>query len=103
MQMRKLLGNKLFKYIHQTTPIIIGGDFNDVWGTLNRHCMQAAGFLPVSKHASTFPAFMPMRQLDNIYYLGPIKFLHSFPGRIQIARQASDHLPLVADFKISIQ
>jgi endonuclease/exonuclease/phosphatase family metal-dependent hydrolase len=60
--------------------------------------MQPAGFLPVSKHACTFPAFMPVRQLDNMYYRGQINFLHSFPGRTEIARQASDHLPLIADF-----
>ncbi len=87
--------------MQQATPIIIAGDYNDVWGTLNRRCMQPADFTPVSKKARTFPAIMPIRQLDNMYYRGQIKLLHSFPGTIQLARQASDHLPLVADFEIS--
>lgn len=99
MQLRKVLNNKSFKHLHHITPTIVGGDFNDVWGTLNKHCMRPAGFSQVSKHASTFPAFMPVRQLDNMYYRGQMSFLHSFPGRTQVARQASDHLPLVAEFE----
>jgi len=102
MQLHKILNNKLFSHIHYTTPIIVAGDYNDVWGTLDRRCMQPAGFTPVSKKARTFPAIMPIRQLDNMYYRGSVKLLHSFPGTIQVARQASDHLPLVADFEISI-
>jgi len=102
MQAGKILNDNLFMNVHQTTPTIVGGDFNDVWGTLYKRCMAPAGFSPVSKHASTFPAFMPMRQLDNMYYRGQIKFIHSFPGRTDVAQQASDHLPLIADFDFPI-
>ncbi len=102
MQLRKILNSPVMKHVHHATPVIIGGDYNDVWGTLGKNVMIPAGFKPVSKKTNTFPAIMPVRQLDRIYYRGEQKCLHSFPGHSKIARQASDHLPLVADFELEI-
>lgn len=101
-QVHKILQNKSFKHMHYTTPTIIGGDYNDVWGSLGKQILQPAGYYPVSKKARTFPAFMPLRQLDNLYFRGPITLRHSFPGMIAVARQASDHLPLVADLDVEV-
>ena len=49
----------------------------------------------------TFPAFLPMRPLDRIYYRGNLRLDHSFASRTELARQASDHQPMVAEFVIS--
>lgn len=102
MQLRKILDSKAMKYIHKTTPVIIGGDYNDVWATLGKTIMIPSGFEAVSKKVNTFPAILPVRQLDHIYYRGELSCIHSFPGHSNIARQASDHLPLIADFDFEI-
>jgi endonuclease/exonuclease/phosphatase (EEP) superfamily protein YafD len=41
-----------------------------------------------------------MRPLDRVYYRGGLELDHSFASRTNIARQASDHLPLVVVFRI---
>jgi endonuclease/exonuclease/phosphatase family metal-dependent hydrolase len=62
--------------------------------------MHPAGFAAVGERIRTFPAAIPARPLDHIFYRGDLKALHAFASRSEIARQASDHLPLVADFQL---
>lgn len=101
IQLRKILSNNLLKHVHKKTPLIIGGDLNDVWNTLGKNVMTPEGFESVSKKIYTFPAVMPIRCLDYIYYRGDLTCQHSFSGHTKIARQASDHLPLIADFNLA--
>ena len=100
MQLTKLLGSDVIRRTHRHTPLLIGGDYNDVWGTLGKRVMQPAGFASAGKRILTFPAALPMRALDHIFYRGDLKSDHVFAPRSQLARQASDHLPLVADFEL---
>ena len=102
IQLRKILSSKALSHLHHATPTIVAGDYNDVWGTLGRRVMEPDGFVAASKAAKTFPAIMPVRSLDRIYFSGEIHFDHSFPARSEIARQASDHLPVVADFELPL-
>jgi len=102
MQLQKILRSPVMEYVHHITPVLIGGDYNDVWGTLGKNAMIPAGFRSVSKKINTFPAIMPVRQLDHIYYRGELTCQHSFPGHSDLAKQASDHLPLIADFDLTI-
>ena len=102
IQLRKILDSPVMKHVHHATPVIIGGDYNDVWNSLGKNVMIPAGFKPASKKVNTFPAIMPVRQLDHIYYRGEQTCLHSFPGHSKTARQASDHLPLITDFELKI-
>ena len=81
-------------------PVIVGGDFNDVWAEHGRKLMFPLGFQCAVDKAKTFPAALPIRSLDAIYYRGDLKLRDSFSGRIKLARQASDHLPVIADFEI---
>jgi endonuclease/exonuclease/phosphatase family metal-dependent hydrolase len=81
-------------------PVIVGGDFNDVWAEHGRKLMLPIGFQCAVCNAKTFPAALPVRSLDAIYYRGNVKLLDSFAGRTKLARVASDHLPVVADFKL---
>lgn len=98
LQLRRLLTSDILKHVHATTPVIAAGDFNDVWGRLGRRLLEPMGFLPASGPVKTFPAFLPMRPLDRIYFRGPLQLDHSFASRTTMAREASDHLPMVADF-----
>lgn len=79
-------------------PVIVGGDFNDVWAEHGRKLMFPLGFECAVCDAKTFPAAFPVRSLDAIYYRGELMLLNSFTGRTKLARQASDHLPVIADF-----
>lgn len=81
-----------------TIPIIVGGDFNDLWAEHGRKLMFPLGFECAVCNAKTFPAAFPVRSLDAIYYRGDLKLLDSFAGRTKLASQASDHLPVIADF-----
>ena len=99
-QLRKVLKNDVIQHAWRKTPLVIGGDYNDVWGTLGKRIMQPAGFACAGKRIRTFPAALPMRALDHIFYRGDVRSHHVFAPRSQLARQASDHLPLVADFEL---
>jgi endonuclease/exonuclease/phosphatase family metal-dependent hydrolase len=98
MQLRRFLASDVLKHVHRATPVIAAGDFNDLWGTLGRRLLDPAGFQPASHAIKTFPAFMPLRPLDRIYFRGALRLDHSFASHTVIARQASDHLPMVAEF-----
>jgi endonuclease/exonuclease/phosphatase family metal-dependent hydrolase len=98
MQIRRVLTSDVLKHVHSTTPVVLAGDYNDVWGTLGQRMLVPAGFQAAAGMVRTFPAFMPIRPLDRIYYRGPLELHHSFASHTKIASEASDHLPLVADF-----
>jgi len=100
IQLRKFLASQPFVGLHQRTPIIIGGDFNDVWGTLGKKLLVPAGFTGWSRQVKTFPAWGPIRPLDAIYSRGDIRLQHVYRARTRLATRASDHLPLIAEFQI---
>ena len=101
IQLRRIIESDIMNHIHRRTPAIVAGDYNDVWGSLGKRVMEPEGYFAASKAARTFPAIMPVRSLDRIYYRGDLRLDHSFPAHTQIARHASDHLPVVADFELT--
>ncbi len=101
MQLRKLLSHAHFGRIFRTSPIVVAGDLNDVWGTLGRQVMRPAGFRGTDRKPQTFPAYAPVRALDSLYVRGEIQIASLMSSRLALARQASDHLPLVADLNLS--
>ncbi len=102
MQLRKLLNHDVIRRTHRNTPMIIGGDFNDIWGTLGKGIMMPAGFSSAEKAIRTFPAAFPARALDHVFYRGDLQSRHAFASRSRIASQASDHLPLIVDFELTV-
>lgn len=99
IQLRRLLAHDRLENATSRSAVLLCGDYNDVWGTLGKRVMQPAGYRSVSRATRTFPAVMPIRSLDRIFYRGPLHSEHAFAGHTRLARQASDHLPLVADFE----
>jgi endonuclease/exonuclease/phosphatase family metal-dependent hydrolase len=85
-----------FAGLHHDTPVIIGGDFNDVYGRLGR-LLLPSGFRGTERPPRTFPAWAPMRALDSIYVRGAVHLLGVHRGENDLARRASDHRPLFAD------
>ena len=103
LQLRKILNNDVIQHAWRKTPLVIGGDYNDVWGTLGKRVMQPAGFAAAGGRILTFPAALPARPLDRMFYRGDLAARHVFASRSKVARQASDHLPLIVDFQLVSQ
>ena len=80
-------------------PLVVAGDFNE-WGDWVAHSLQQAGlrcFGPTQ--APTFPSRLPLLQLDHVYARG-MEPLGQWVPRGPIWARMSDHLPLVAEFRL---
>lgn len=96
-QLRTFLQSHPFSGLHHDTPMIVGGDFNDVYGRLGR-VLGVSGFRGCERTPPrTFPAWAPLRALDSLYVRGAIRLLGIHRGETELARHASDHRPLFAD------
>ena len=90
-------------YVQREIPkreaVVVAGDFND-WGSKLRPALNIAGFKDfVGERQWTYPSRLPLTQLDYVYGRG-LK-----PMGVQIPRghiwgRMSDHLPLIAEFKV---
>ena len=99
-QLERFLTSHPFGGLHHRTPIVLGGDLNDLWGSLGRRFLNPAGFLRAGGMASTFPAAWPIRPLDGIFVRGDVRAHGCTPVVDPLTRSASDHLPLVAELDL---
>ena len=107
-QVRHLLSTPDVAHLADDRVCIIAGDMNDWRGVLRRKHFDDAGFScatnrhPGSKRSiKTFPSYAPTGGLDKIFYRGPVQLVRVRRSRLGIARVASDHLPVIADFRIA--
>jgi endonuclease/exonuclease/phosphatase family metal-dependent hydrolase len=100
-QLVRFLDSHPFAHMHARTPVIVGGDFNDVYGTLGPRVLVPAGFRAMPAAPRTFPAFAPLRPLDALFVRGDVQIRQAARGEIAMARRASDHLPLVVDLELA--
>ena len=101
IQLQRFLDSHPFNGFHEQTPVIVGGDLNDVWGTLGPKFLLPAGFRGMPQILRTFPSYAPMRALDGIYVRGSAQITKIQSGRVAVAKQASDHLPLIVDIELT--
>ncbi len=99
-QLRRFLSCEPFAGVAAHTPLIVGGDLNDVWGSLGPKFMAPAGFQRAGGLENTFPAYMPVRPLDGIFVRGDVDVEESGPYSGPLGKAASDHLPLVANLRL---
>jgi endonuclease/exonuclease/phosphatase family metal-dependent hydrolase len=99
-QLQRFLASHPFAQLHRRTPIVVGGDFNDFYGTLGPRLLEPAGFRRAGTVLHTYPAILPVRPLDGLYLRGDVVCRHCFSSRLDLTREASDHLPLVADVEL---
>ncbi len=80
-------------------PLVVAGDLND-WGGKLRPAMNAMGLKDFDgPRQSTFPARVPLAQLDYVYARG-LKPLSVEIPRGRVWWRMSDHLPLIAEFAL---
>ena len=101
IQLRRIIQSDLLQHAHHRTAVVAAGDMNDVWGRLGRRLLEPAGFQCGCGSIRTFPALLPLRPLDRIYFRGRLALDRAYAARIATARQASDHLPLFAEFELT--
>lgn len=99
-QLATFLDCEPFRDLDARTPIVVAGDFNDVWGNLGR-LLEPAGFRGLGRPIRTFPAWGPVRALDSIYVRGDLALERVEASGLRTARRASDHLPLIADLRLA--
>lgn len=81
-------------------PLVVAGDFNDWGGQIKRMLAQFGLYeYDDAPRMFTYPARLPLAQLDHVYVRGLTPMgLHVPRGRIWW--RMSDHLPLIAEFKL---
>ena len=98
-QLRMFLDSHPFQNLHHDTPVVLGGDLNDVYGGLGE-LLAPAGFRGIERRPLSFPAWGPLRALDAIFVRGDMDFVRLARCDSELARRASDHRPLVADVRL---
>ncbi len=98
------LSQRIDNHVPHDSPLIIAGDFNDWREKAERYFhvqLQLREVFQVmrSKHACSFPSWLPFLAMDRIYYRGLIPLecdrLSLTPWRV-----LSDHTPLTATFAL---
>ena len=93
------LGRFVEREIPRTAPVVVAGDFND-WGGKLRPLMNSFGLKDfIGERALTYPSRLPLTQLDYVYARGLKPTGMEIP-RGRIWWRMSDHLPLIAEFKL---
>jgi endonuclease/exonuclease/phosphatase family metal-dependent hydrolase len=104
---RRYQAGRLASFVHDrrvTGPKVLLGDFNE-WmkGRATKTLSALFESVDISQHLKrrrTYPGLFPVVHLDHIYYDGRVEVLNVEMPRTRKALMASDHLPLVATFRI---
>lgn len=99
-QLLRLLASRPIRGVQANTPVLVAGDFNDVWGTIGKRYLVTAGFNGPLRPLWTFPAWAPVRALDSLYVRGDVELSNLTRLRSAATRVASDHLPLFAELRV---
>jgi endonuclease/exonuclease/phosphatase family metal-dependent hydrolase len=93
------LGRFIEREIPHKDALVVAGDFND-WGAKLRVPMSRLGLADfVGARMPTYPSRLPLTQLDFVYARG-LKPVGAEIPRGRIWGRMSDHLPLIAEFKV---
>lgn len=99
LQLQMFLDSHPFAHLHHDTPVVVGGDLNDVYGGLGE-LLEPSGFRGIARRPLTFPAWGPLRPLDAIFVRGAVDFVRLSRCDSELARRASDHRPLIAEVRL---
>ncbi|MEO5894232.1 MAG: endonuclease/exonuclease/phosphatase family protein [Vicinamibacterales bacterium] len=104
---RRYQAGRLAAFVHDhrvKPPKVILGDFNEWMKGLATKTLSALfKSIDISQHLQrrrTYPGIFPVLHLDHIYYEGDVTVRSMELVRTRKSLMASDHLPLVANFRI---
>ena len=83
---------------------MIVGDFNDWQNQLATAALAEHGFEEATRPASrfrSFPAFLSVLSVDKAFHRNGVRVAEVRVVRTPLAKEASDHLPLVVDFRLA--
>lgn len=100
----RLVDEDLLRAIDISGPRLVLGDFNE-WthGLVTRTLSSEFHLTDLKKHLTrtrAYPGILPLLNLDHIYFDHHLEIERAYIHRNRLTLLASDHLPLVADFKI---
>lgn len=103
-QGRKLVAEVLHKANGFTGPRLVMGDFNE-WtrGLASRLLAEHLESIDIKTHLArtrTYPGVLPFWHLDHMYYEQPLELAGLTLHKTRGALLASDHLPLIATFRL---
>jgi endonuclease/exonuclease/phosphatase family metal-dependent hydrolase len=103
-QARKLLSPEILLHSELNGMRVVLGDFNEFTHGLASRLLsthfQSANIGSHLRRSRTYPGLLPFLHLDHIYFDGRLTLEHLMLHRSRTALIASDHLPLVADFRV---
>jgi len=101
-QARLLLTDALARNKSIPGPRVVVGDFNE-WTSGMASSLMKERFASVDAklRKKTFPGVLPLFELDHFYFDWHLKLENFSIVRTPLAKLASDHLPLVADFRFA--
>lgn len=102
-QVQHLLHHERFRESSHL-PTVIAGDYNDWRNTLEQHIFTHHGFSQATaplRQFRSFPSFLALTALDKFFHRGDLAVEKAQVVKTSLTRRASDHLPLVVDFKLA--
>ena len=106
-QARLLMSEAVLGQSDSTGPRLVLGDFNEWTRGLTTRLLRNSfqTFRPEHglRYPRTYPGMLPLLSLDHCYYEPPLELEAARLWRSPRALIASDHLPLVADFRLISQ
>ena len=103
-QGRELISPRILSQLELSGPRVIVGDFNEwtrgLCSTLMGAQFAAAELKRFSRSARSYPGILPVMNLDHIYFDPTIELKSLQLYRSRMAVIASDHLPLIAEFRL---
>ena len=86
-----------------TAPRLVLGDFNEWPRGLASHLLETHFNTAEPRRrlgrARSYPGILPLAHVDHIYYDSPLEAVNVSIHRTRLALIASDHLPVVAEFR----
>jgi endonuclease/exonuclease/phosphatase family metal-dependent hydrolase len=104
-QGRRLLSTDVLRSTELKHPTIVVGDFNE-WTRglatrlMSSHYQSVESRLHLNRR-NTYPGILPIFHLDHFYFDERLELVSAELVRNSITLKASDHLPIVAEFRVS--
>jgi endonuclease/exonuclease/phosphatase family metal-dependent hydrolase len=103
VQVDALLGPDWIGGANSAAPLMLVGDFNAVpssraYRRIARR-LRDAQLLSAGRPRPTFPSRLPFLRLDHVFVSSSVEVIRAETVRTPLARVASDHLPLLVEFR----